>query len=65
VFTATDLLDRLDSGDQACNPPTDIFESITVVDADGEHRAGVTFCSFPDIDAARAMANELVEKYLP
>ncbi len=65
VFTDPDLLALLDSGDQACNPPTDIFESMTITDDRGEHRAGITFCNFPELDAAKEAIDALVAKYLP
>jgi hypothetical protein len=65
VLMAPELITLLDSGEQACDPPTDIFESLSIVDDRGEHRAGITFCSSPELDAARDAVNGLVEKYLP
>ena len=64
VLTNSGLIQILDAGSPPCTPPTDIFESLSLVDGDGEHRVGVTFCNGPEIDAARDTMNTLVEKYL-
>ena len=65
VFTDPDLIALLDSGDQACHPPTDIFESMSVIHDRGEHRAGITSCTFPYLEAATAELNALIANYLP
>ena len=64
VLTAPGLIDILDAGSPPCVPPTDIFESLSLVDGDGEHRESVTGCGGPEIDAARATMSSLMEKYL-
>lgn len=65
VITDPALLALLDGGDQVCAPPTDIFESLTVTDDQGEHRAGITFCGNAELEAARDALGALVDKYLP
>ncbi len=64
VLTNPDLITILSASAPPCDPPTDIFESMSLVDSAGEHRVGVTFCSGPELDAARQSLNALVEKYL-
>lgn len=64
VLTAPGLIGVLDAVAPPCEPPTDIFESLSLVDGDGEHRQSVTGCSGPEIDAARATMSGLMEKYL-
>lgn len=64
VLTAPGLLDVLDAGSAPCTPPTDIFESLLLVDGDGEHSESVTGCAGTEIDAARATMTSLMNKYL-
>ena len=64
VLTDSGLVAILDASEPPCSPPTDIFESMQLVDGDGEHRVGVTFCSGPEIDAARAVLDDLTATYL-
>jgi hypothetical protein len=64
VLTAPGLIGVLDAAAPPCEPPTDIFESLSLVDGAGEHRQSVTGCGGPEIDAARATMTGLMEKYL-
>ncbi len=64
VLTDPGLLEVLDAGTPPCTPPTDIFESLSLVDADGEHQESVTGCGGAEIDAARATMNSLMQNYL-
>lgn len=65
VFTDPALIALLDGPDPACDPPTDIFESMTVQIAGIPHDSGTTFCDQPPIAAARAMATMLRDTYAP
>jgi hypothetical protein len=64
VLTAPDLLVILDGADPACPAPTDIFESMTLFDGNGEHRTSTTFCDDPALRAARDVLNALKDKYI-
>ncbi len=65
VFADPDLVALLDGPDPACNPPTDIFESMELV-LDGIARdAGTTLCDQPPIAAARDKATALQQQYVP
>lgn len=64
VFADPALLALLDGPDPACEPPTDIFESMTVVVDAVSHDTTTTFCDQPPIAAARDMAIALSEKYV-
>ena len=65
VFTDPALLAILDGPDPACNPPTDIFESMLVQIDGADHDTATTLCDQPPIVAARTKANELEDKYVP
>lgn len=65
VFADPALVALLDGPDPACNPPTDIFESM-LLELDGvSHDTATTACQQPPIAAAREMAGSLVAKYVP
>jgi hypothetical protein len=65
VFADPALIALLDGPDPACDPPTDIFESMVSEIEGAEHEAATTFCAQPPIAAAREMADMLQTKYLP
>lgn len=65
VFADPALRALLDGPDPACEPPSDIFESMVVVVDGMSHDGGTTFCDQPPIAAARDMASALSEKYVP
>jgi len=64
VLTSDDLLVILDGQNPACPAPTDVFESMTLHDGNGEHRTSVTFCDDPAIQAAREVLSDLKDKYI-
>lgn len=65
IFSDPALLALLDGPDPACDPPSDIFESMTT-EVDGvTHDASTTFCDQAPIAAARQMAMDLAETYVP
>jgi hypothetical protein len=65
VFADPALVALLDGPDPACNPPTDIFESMEVVIDGSAHDAGTTLCDQPPIAAARDKATALQQQYVP
>lgn len=65
VFADPALVALLDGPDPACNPPTDIFESMLLDLGGVTHDTSTTACDQPPIAAARAMAGTLVAKYVP
>ncbi len=65
VFTDPALIAILDGPDPACDPPTDIFESMLLQIDGADHDTATTLCDQPPIVAARAKANELEDKYVP
>ena len=65
VFADPSLRAVLDGPEPLCNPPTDIFESMTVVVDGVSHDATTTFCDQPPLVAARMMATTLRDKYVP
>lgn len=65
VFADPSLRAVLDGPEPLCNPPTDIFESMTVVVDGLSHDAPTTFCDQPPLVAARMMATTLRDKYVP
>lgn len=65
VFADPALLDLLDGPDPVCDPPTDIFESMTVQLEGVVHDAATTFCDQAPVAAARQTAIALREEYVP
>ena len=65
VFADPALVALLDGPDPACNPPTDIFESMLLELGGVTHDVTTTACQQPPIAAAREMAGSLVTKYVP
>jgi hypothetical protein len=65
AFTDPALIAILDLGEMPCEPPSDVGESMTLVDDGGEHTNSVTFCKDPPLVAARDMVEELTSKYFP
>lgn len=65
MFSDPALIDLLDGSDPVCDPPTDIFESMTV-QLDGiVHDAATTFCDQAPVAAARQTAIALRKEYVP
>jgi hypothetical protein len=65
VFSDPALLALLDGPDPACEPPSDIFESMTAVVDGVTHDVGTTFCDQAPISAARQTAMDLAQTYVP
>ena len=65
VLTDPDLVALLDLAGPPCEPPTDIYDSMLLVEEDARHSNSVTFCTDAPIAAARAALDDLVETYLP
>ena len=65
VLTDPELVALLDLAGPPCEPPTDIYDSMLLVEEDARHSNSVTFCSDAPITAARAVLDDLVESYLP
>jgi len=65
IFSDPALLALLDGPDPACDPPSDIFESMTAVVDGVTHDTSTTFCDQAPIAAARQMATGLAETYVP
>lgn len=65
VFSDPALLALLDGPDPACEPPSDIFEMMTVVVDGVTHDGGTTFCDQAPIAAARETALGLAQTYAP
>jgi hypothetical protein len=59
------LVALLDQPGAPCQPPTDVFESMTLVEGGRTHKNSVTVCPNPPIASARKILDALVEKYLP
>lgn len=65
VLTDPALVALLDRAQPPCEPPSDIFDSMTLVEEDARYSNGVTFCTDEPIAAARAVLDDLAETYLP
>lgn len=65
ILTDADLVRLLDLQQPPCEPPTDVYEDMTLVDADRRHSNGVTFCDDAPIVAARAAITDLADRYVP
>ena len=65
VLTDPELVALLDLAGPPCEPPTDIYDSMILVEEDARHSNSVTFCNDAPIAAARAALDDLVEAYLP
>jgi hypothetical protein len=65
VFTDAELVKLLDAKTPPCQPPTDIFESMEVIEGSRTHKNSTTTCSNKPVAAARDAINRLAEKYLP
>lgn len=65
VFADPELLALLDGDEPLCNPPTDVFESMTVEIEGASHEGSTTGCGQPPVAAARTMATDLRTKYVP
>lgn len=65
VFADPALLALLDGSDPVCDPPTDIFESMTVEIDGTTHESSTTACADPPVAAAREMAVSLRTEYVP
>jgi hypothetical protein len=63
VLTAPALVTLLDAAQPPCLPPTDIFESMRLVDDAGSHENSTTGCLDAPLKAARDMLNTLAQKY--
>jgi hypothetical protein len=48
-----------------CQPPTDVFEGMTLMSGGMIHKNSVTLCQQPPISSARSALQKLVAKYLP
>jgi hypothetical protein len=64
VLTDPALVALLDQSGPPCQPPTDVFESMTLVAGGKIHKNAVTFCKQPPIETARSALNKLVQRYL-
>ena len=64
VLTDPALVSLLDLGKSPCQPPTDIFEAMTLTAGGRQHTNSVTFCRDAPIEAARRALQKLLEKYL-
>ena len=65
ILTDADLVALLDLHQPRCEPPTDVFEDMTLVDDDRRHSNAVTFCDDAPIAAARAAITDLADQYVP
>lgn len=65
VFTDPALIALLDGADPICDPPTDIFESMTVEIDGAMHDAMTTACDQAPVAAARSTADALRTEYVP
>ncbi|HEU5055207.1 MAG TPA: hypothetical protein VFU21_01725 [Kofleriaceae bacterium] len=65
VLTDPELVALLDLARPPCDPPTDVWDSMLLVDDEARHANGVTFCTDAPIAAARAALDDLVDRYLP
>ncbi len=65
VLTDPDLVALLDLAQPPCEPPTDVYEDMTLVVDSQRHGNAVTFCDDAPIVAARAALADLADRYLP
>jgi hypothetical protein len=66
VFTKPAFVELLDLDEPPCIEPYDIFESMTITEVDGtEHRNRTTLCEEVAISDARAVIDDLADRYLP
>jgi hypothetical protein len=59
------LVELLDASSPPCVPPTDIFESMKLVEGGVRHQNSTTMCDNPPVKAARDVIYQLGDKYLP
>lgn len=66
VLTNAELISLLDLDQPPCDPPTDIYETMTLTEIDGlSHDNSTTFCDQAPLQAARDILNRLADEYLP
>lgn len=64
VLLDSELIDLLDYDGPVCDPPTDIYESMTLAEEDGiQHSNATTMCNDAPLAAARNLIRELEESY--
>jgi hypothetical protein len=65
VLTDPALVALLDLGEPPCEPPTDVFDSMLLVEDGDRHTNSVTLCDDDPIVAARAALDDIADAYLP
>jgi hypothetical protein len=65
ALTAPGLVAILDLDEPPCTGPTDLLETMTLVDSEAEHENAVTGCDHPRLAAARVALAALEATYFP
>lgn len=65
VLTDPALVALLDMESLSCNPPSDVFETMSLTAGGHEHQVQTIGCDQPPIDAARSALSQLAQSYFP